>query len=324
MEETRFCVQAFIYVAFVIAIIAAFYIVDQTPCPGPVKYYEDIGCVPVYLSTGDRCAIRYDCSRVNKRSKNKCYINGHVYKLNTYLRREDANLCEDNCVCKSGGQNKIAAFECSGASCPESSNDDDCYIRNDMSSCCGNPIKVCSDDPEYFSTCIVHGRRYRDGEFFFVGDDMTCVCRPENNDGKNGWPFCVRANHSCNHPAFDHTDYFRHKCAPIFYENYISYNILDPIPKKCYIDMRCKKNLEFVIPHLENSLSDEYYKEENVCIMGDLRLRIGDKLSPLNSTDCTKCICEVPPLLTCQTFESFKNGMCRFPNGTIFSVNLYE
>lgn len=74
---------------------------DKTKCPGPLRYYEAIGCTPVYANSGDCCAESYNCSHLDNLSRDKCYANGNEYSLGEKLKPEDANPCDIGCTCRS-------------------------------------------------------------------------------------------------------------------------------------------------------------------------------------------------------------------------------
>lgn len=74
-------------------------------CKGPIRYYEDLNCKPVYEKPGDCCAVSYDCSHLNNRSLDKCYVNGHEYAVNETLRDEDkSSPCDLHCTCIIGAK----------------------------------------------------------------------------------------------------------------------------------------------------------------------------------------------------------------------------
>ncbi|XP_076245363.1 uncharacterized protein LOC143185919 [Calliopsis andreniformis] len=69
----------------------------RSRCPGPLRYYEDLGCAPVYRNPADCCAKRYDCSHLENVSKMKCHVNEHEYSVGERLRDEDRNPCDKDC-----------------------------------------------------------------------------------------------------------------------------------------------------------------------------------------------------------------------------------
>ncbi|XP_077268670.1 uncharacterized protein LOC143900808 [Temnothorax americanus] len=100
MEAARIWCQVCVYVAFIAAAVVATDVITtrrdvKTICPDPIRYYEDIECTPVLRNEQARCPSRYKCDHLKERSRTKCYINGHEYKTNQVLNREDANICED-------------------------------------------------------------------------------------------------------------------------------------------------------------------------------------------------------------------------------------
>ncbi|KYM97702.1 hypothetical protein ALC62_11603 [Cyphomyrmex costatus] len=185
MGKTRNCVQVCVYVAFIVAVVVA----DQENydilrCPGPVAYYMDLGCKPVYHNTEHDtfCAIRFDCSHLRRRYKDKCYINGHEYIHNEILRKEDANVC-DSCICKrTRYPNDIAAFECDNSECAQRTVNQGCYLRRDPSECCRED-EICPANKQDRSVCNVNGEYYLDGQSFEVQNEpnLKCVCQPGYN-----------------------------------------------------------------------------------------------------------------------------------------------
>lgn len=67
-------------------------------CQGPIKFYEELNCRPVYHSPNECCPFRYNCERLKNRQADKCYVNGHKYEIDGSLRKSDKNPC-DLCTC---------------------------------------------------------------------------------------------------------------------------------------------------------------------------------------------------------------------------------
>ncbi|XP_018313792.1 uncharacterized protein [Mycetomoellerius zeteki] len=290
MGCTRVCVQLCVYVAFVAAIVA----VDQdtSECLGPLTYYKDLGCTPIY-DDEDNCPKRFNCNHIKQRSRDKCYINGRTYNPNQFLNSKDSNVCDVSCICKlSLSKNQIAAFHCvDHFKCTEIEVKDSCYIRQNPTTCCKNLTEICPVRMEDIPVCDVNGHMYRDGEYFVVNEepDLICICQPEYK-GKNIPPFCIKPKHSpCLHPAFSHNDYFRRNCAPVFNDH--------AEKNTCYKTMLCHVPDDVVIPSRLPFIMDNY---ANMCIFGNLLMQIGDRLQPFSEyINCVDCICEVPPVLTC-------------------------
>ena len=69
-------------------------------CPGPVIYYKELKCKPNFKNPGDCCASSYDCSHLEVRNKNQCYVNDNVYNLGDNLNKEDEGRCDIGCHCR--------------------------------------------------------------------------------------------------------------------------------------------------------------------------------------------------------------------------------
>jgi len=65
---------------------------EELNCIGPLTYYMDLGCTPVYRNTSTKhCAIKYNCDHVKERSKNKCYYDNREYYLDEYFTSANEN-----------------------------------------------------------------------------------------------------------------------------------------------------------------------------------------------------------------------------------------
>ncbi|EZA58364.1 uncharacterized protein LOC105276478 isoform X2 [Ooceraea biroi] len=296
-------VQIYACLAFVVAIVAAGKKCDQSKCPGPLAYYKSLHCTPVYKNKGDCCAIKYNCDHLKIRSPDKCYVNDNVYEIGDKLKPEDANPCDIGCTCSRGYDN-VATFVCAVVDCffkpiysnPTNPTTNYCYKRNDPTKCCGGSEEVCPKTPEDRATCIVDGVTYKDGEYFNVKDksELTCVCRP-GYKGKNVEPFCIKPKRSYCSPDFRGAGNIYHNCAPVYGSS--------ELPQaNCTFDMRCQNDKDIVIRKHDNLKFDEAPNEANMCLFGNLKMHVGDQLKQDTdfSSKCVKCICEVPPIPTCQ------------------------
>ncbi|XP_071566357.1 uncharacterized protein [Temnothorax nylanderi] len=132
---SRSFIQICAYLAFITVTIAADQEeCDKTKCPGPLAYYEALGCTPVFEKEGDCCATKYNCDHLKERSTIKCYVNGKEYEIGEKLKDEDANPCDVSCTCLLGRDGN-ASFNCAIVDCfhgpvkPE--NDNDAVIHNE-------------------------------------------------------------------------------------------------------------------------------------------------------------------------------------------------
>lgn len=65
-----------------------------------MKFYEEVKCKPIFKNPGDCCAVKYDCSHLEKRFKSKkCYVHDNVYEIGDKLKEEDSLPCSRECIC---------------------------------------------------------------------------------------------------------------------------------------------------------------------------------------------------------------------------------
>ncbi|XP_012147112.2 kielin/chordin-like protein [Megachile rotundata] len=287
-------VQSCVLLALLVAVhVAGREICDQTKCPGPLRYYKDLGCKPVYNKPDDCCPKSFNCDHLKSLSKDKCYANGHEYNIGEELKDEDKNPCDFACKCMSFDKSPpsfiCAAYDCAFMSQPN------CYYQNSYDSCCPGPY-VCLKEGEERPTCEVDGKIYKDGESFSPKSDpeLDCYCKP-GYKGENVEPFCKKPNRDYCSPLFRNAADVHRMCAPVFYDGQ------NP-QKDCSVTSRCQNANDTVIHNHDSgkSLSDD--EESNVCIFGDMKMHVGDELNQGTDYDsvCVKCVCEVPPFPTCQ------------------------
>ncbi|XP_051168115.1 kielin/chordin-like protein isoform X2 [Leptopilina boulardi] len=234
---------------------------DEIKCPGPLRFYADLKCKPIYKNPEDCCAVKYDCSHLKGRSKTKCYVNDNVYEIGESLKEEDALPCDINCVC-SDRLRGIASFECAIVDCFHERPKPGCYLEHSGKRCCSGP-EICPTNPV---TCLVDGKTLKEGDYFKPKDkpNTSCYCKP-GYKGENVEPFCHTPQTSCS----------------------VSY--------------RCQNKNDTLISHPETRNqpdSDETNtcKFGNIVMqIGDELNQATDY-----SSVCVKCKCEVPPIPTCQ------------------------
>ncbi|XP_032674879.1 kielin/chordin-like protein [Odontomachus brunneus] len=307
MTRRASLIQVFVYVTLAVAIVAANQeACDKTKCPGPLMYYDALGCKPVYDKEGDCCATKYDCDHLKERATDKCHVNGKEYAIGEKLKDEDANPCDKGCVCRMGYDGD-AAFTCAVIDC-FSVPHPGCYRRKSPLDCCPGET-ICPEKPEDRATCIVNGKTYRDGEYFEVEDDpeLNCICQP-GYEGKNVEPFCARPKRPYCSPDFYDTYNIRQHCAPVYYSN-------QSPQTDCYLSTRCQNANDTVIHNHDDLKSAETPDEENVCQFGNLKMHLGDELNQATdySSVCVKCVCEVPPTPTCQRLPDKECDVTKHP-----------
>ncbi|XP_054006378.1 kielin/chordin-like protein [Hylaeus anthracinus] len=290
-------VQKCVYLTFVVAVYAAPKVekddCDKSKCPGPVRYYEELGCTPVYKNPGDCCAEKYDCSSLKALSTNKCYVNGHEYSIGEKLKDEDANPCDILCSCRDG-YDGVASFNCAVVDCPFSSPSPDCHFKPSHNDCCSGSEEICFKEEER-PTCEVDGKTYTYGDYFVPESepDKECYCM-EGYKGENIEPFCKKPNRPHCSPLFRGASDVHRNCVPVFYSNQ------DP-RTDCSVFSRCQNQNDTVI-HNHDSTKSLVRSDEDMCKFGDMMMHVGDELNQGTDYDsvCVRCVCDVPPIPTCQ------------------------
>ncbi|XP_011167651.2 uncharacterized protein LOC105201361 [Solenopsis invicta] len=269
---------------------------NPTKCPGPLAYYKSLKCIPVYKNEGDCCATKFTCDHLKERSPTKCYVNDNAYEIGEKLKDEDATPCDTGCNC-TAGRGGIAAFRCLSEGCISRPAQPGCYKKHSPLRCC-DLEEVCPENPEDRAICNVDGKIYRDGEFFAVeGEpDLRCVCQP-GYKGNNVEPFCAKLKRDTCTPEFKYAFHLFNNCAPI-------YDSSQSPQTDCSYSTRCQNGNDTVIHNeQDNSKSTEKNSnDEDVCYFGNMTMHRGDELNQNTdySSVCVKCICEVPPVPTCQ------------------------
>ncbi|XP_050584352.1 uncharacterized protein LOC126919334 isoform X1 [Bombus affinis] len=265
---------------------------NEANCPGQliVRYYKGIGCTPIYANPNDCCAEAYDCSHLDNLSRDKCYVNGHEYSVGEMLRPEDSNPCDWNCTCTQ--YENTAFFQCEKLNDCNSTEEQGCLYRKTHGLCCEG---FCDMEETDNTTCNVDGKVYKAGEYFYpnANPKLLCICM-EGYAGENIEPFCQQLNRDPCSALFTVAAAQVHdKLIPLF----IQFNYFCPVTFYRYPSPN-----DSVISKHDNNISVPV--EGNViCQHGNLTLHIGEELSPEQPVEVwsigTKCVCEVPPYVTC-------------------------
>ncbi|XP_043473192.1 uncharacterized protein LOC122505554 [Leptopilina heterotoma] len=263
---------------------------DKTKCPGPLRFYEEIKCKPIYKNPGDCCAMKYDCSHMEERFKSKkCYVHDNVYEIREKLKEEDSLPCNRECICMEHFSDS-AEFTCAVEDCFAPPPKKGCYREHLPEDCCPGR-EICPSNP---ATCVVDGKTLTEGDYFKPKDkpNVSCYCKP-GYTGENIEPFCHEPNKKSCGLELRSSFELKNKCAPIYHES--------PPQTSCNHFFRCPDENDKRIPSAtktENTSTDE----SDTCKFGKIVMHIGDEINP--KTDdmykCVKCKCEVPPTPTCQ------------------------
>ncbi|XP_025269544.1 kielin/chordin-like protein [Camponotus floridanus] len=300
-------IQICAYLAFVVTVTIGQDECDKTKCPGPLAYYEALGCKPVYEKENDCCATKYNCNHLKERSKTKCYVNGKEYEIGESLKEEDANPCDIACTCTSG-YDGIAAFNCAVVDCWFGLVHPGCYRKRSPLSCC--PLEQICQSPEERPTCNVNGKIYKDGEYFNVESDpdLNCICQ-EGYKGENVEPFCAKHKRPYCSPDFRDASNIFNKCAPVYYSS-------QPPQTSCSVFSRCQNANDTIIHNEDNGKSaNKTSNDDHVCDFGNMTMHLGDELNQATdySSVCVKCVCEVPPVPTCQRLPDNECDVTKHP-----------
>ncbi|XP_057320391.1 uncharacterized protein LOC130664472 isoform X1 [Microplitis mediator] len=273
---------------------------DISKCPGPLNYYQDLKCIPVYKLPEDCCPYKYNCDHLDQRSTTKCYINGHEYEIGEHLRDEDKNPCSKGCFCSS--RRGIASFTCAIVDC-FSRSDPNCYLPRNATQCCPGK-QVCVERQEDIVTCEVDGKSYKDGENFSPAAEphKNCYCGP-GYTGENIAPFCVTLVDTCR-TELNHAHEVHNNCAPVYYKP-------ESLNDGCPIEYRCQNKRDQVIK--KNPASES--NSDVTCKFGDLTMNYGDELNQATGYNsvCVKCTCEVGPIPSCYRLPASECDITNHP-----------
>ncbi|XP_011311186.1 uncharacterized protein [Fopius arisanus] len=280
---------------FIVVLIAAYISpaegdCDKSKCKGPLRFYEDVACTPVYKKESDCCPYKYNCDHLKGRSINKCYANGHEYNLQEPLRKEDSKPCDVGCFCN---QNTgVAGFTCAIVDC-FTRHLPNCYNPRNATECCPR-APVCPEKPEDWPTCVVDGKTYRAPEYFSPAAEPQkhCYCGAGYR-GQNVEPFCrVKISAECG-IELRHSEEVHNNYPPVYYSS-------QSPQTDCPVAYRYQNRKDKVIR--SEGTPEPSDSEDMMCKFGTLKIRLGEELNQKTNYDsvCVKCICEVPPILTCQ------------------------
>ncbi|XP_011310376.1 kielin/chordin-like protein [Fopius arisanus] len=266
----------------------------ENDCPGPLKFYKELGCKPVMMNEGDCCAQRYDCDHLATRSKDKCHAFGREYNPSEELREEDKS-CLGECTCiKPGEDDPTWACATVELQVPSAAG---CYRPQNASMCFPGP-EVCPPNADDIAKCEVDGNTLNDGDYFEPAADpfKACWCGP-GWKGEYEAPFCKdMREQKCGMELHDMTE-LENNCAPIW-------SVGQDPRHECPRMWRCQKDDDVVTPREKDMGTPETETPEPegmTCKLGNLSMRRGDSVDQRSTEtlDCIKCICDIPPMATC-------------------------
>ncbi|XP_043277581.1 kielin/chordin-like protein isoform X2 [Venturia canescens] len=261
---------------------------DPQTCSGPLYYYQELGCMPIYDNSSSCCARKYNCDLWKNLPNSKCSVNGKIYENGQlFPLREVGNSCT-RCFCVGGTiRPTCAATSCAG---PQQG----CYLKKTPLQCCSN-VEVCPVKEEDIPTCEVDGKTYKDGETFepLSEPDKICTCGAGYTTGFNEEPYCITKQPGWCGNAIAYVKKIQQNCAPV-------YPFGGDPRRTCNVDHRCQTNDDHVVD-AETTVDPEAAEAGMVCKFGTLTMNVGQKLNqPQDQERPMQCECEVPPVVTCR------------------------
>lgn len=122
--------------------------------------------------------------------------------------------------------------------------------------------------------------------------DSTSSCPYASNCDFNSTQFNNLDSSECNvHLVYDNK--IKNKCAPV-------YDMGQSVRTLCPLDYRCQNSNDTVVKPMYPST----FEKQVECTFGTLKFKIRERLERVlfsNSNQvCMDCVCQVPPLLTCE------------------------
>uniref|UniRef100_A0A182IXB8 VWFC domain-containing protein n=1 Tax=Anopheles atroparvus TaxID=41427 RepID=A0A182IXB8_ANOAO len=267
-------------VVFIVGVSGAF-----AGCPVPTKHYTTLGCVPSEELSANDCPRWFNCSALESRTSDKCYLYGQAYELREPV--PDAKVksaCLALCTCQKNTRG-VAEFHCAHIDCPEflTPHRAGCVRQYRTNDCCSSR-QACGQKRDHLAQCTLDGVRYYEGERMQFSSDpcLTCICAA----------------------SFNATDPLAQaKC----YANDCPFELISPSvlangAAPVYYGKRCCP-WEWRLPQQEdrvNRTNGTIYSDGPMCRYGKLTLNVGEALVPeVTPMGVYKCFCSIPPMVHC-------------------------
>ncbi|XP_053677446.1 uncharacterized protein LOC128727545 [Anopheles nili] len=259
-------------------------------CPVATKHYTTLGCEPSVELTEQGCPRWFNCSTLENRASDKCYLYGKAYKLHDHVPDEQIkSSCLALCTCLMNSQRGIAEFHCAHIDCPEflTPHRAGCVRQYRMNDCC-SAMQTCGEKRANLPRCTVGRVSYYEGERMHFSSDpcMTCICTRNFNASD---PFS-QAKCYTNKCAFEliSPSVLANGAAPVYYGT-----------RCCPWEWRLPKP-EDRIAQLNGQSLPEMETTEHKCRYGNLTLNVGESLTPdVTSVGIYECFCAIPPMVHC-------------------------
>ncbi|XP_034828729.1 uncharacterized protein [Maniola hyperantus] len=246
-----------------------------------VGFYLELGCTPVPSADNSTiCPDAFDCPdlRINP-EPNTCYYRGASYKPGSpFPQSVIKNPCTKNCGC-SINYNGVPQFTCAAVDCVDAEGFEDCVRTYEVDACCSSGTVCGKDAIASLKTCEVDGVIYKEGQIIEPANTQkTCVCTAQWN-GRYDDPTSCR-DLDCA-VEIHYQDMIFSKCAPVYFGNQMG----------CPISFVCPTEKTKVIRG-QNARGVTAQ-----CFYGNMTVNVGDQVTV--EEKCTKCVCDVPPYVSC-------------------------
>ncbi|XP_049293544.1 uncharacterized protein LOC125769113 [Anopheles funestus] len=261
-------------------------------CPVPTKHYTTLGCEPSDELNLQGCPRWFNCSMLEQRASDKCYLYGKAYELHAHVPDEKVkSSCLALCTCLMNLRRGVAEFHCAHIDCPEflSPHRAGCVRQYRTNDCCASR-QACGEKRTNLPQCTVGSVKYYEGERMQFAHDpcLTCICTQHFNESDP----LAHAKCYTNECAFEliSPSVLANGSAPVYYGN-----------RCCPWEWRSPKSKDRIngVKAVISSDSEEASIEHR-CTYGNLTLRIGEYLVPdVTAVGIYECFCAIPPMVHC-------------------------
>ncbi|XP_053668139.1 uncharacterized protein LOC128718541 [Anopheles marshallii] len=261
-------------------------------CPVPTKHYTTIGCEPSDELNLQGCPRWFNCSALEHRASDKCYLYGKTYELHANVPDEKVkSSCLALCTCQMNSRRGVAEFHCAHIDCPEflSPHRAGCVRQYRTNDCCSSR-QACGDKRTNLPKCTIGSVTYYEGERMQFPNDpcLTCICTEHFNASDP----LSQAKCYTNECAFEliSPSVLGNDSAPVYYGT-----------RCCPWEWRPPKSADRINRATDIMSSDwDGVTNDHRCTYGNLTLRVGESLVPdVTSVGIYECFCAIPPMVHC-------------------------
>uniref|UniRef100_A0A182WDG5 VWFC domain-containing protein n=1 Tax=Anopheles minimus TaxID=112268 RepID=A0A182WDG5_9DIPT len=265
-------------------------------CPVPTKHYTTLGCEPSEELNLQGCPRWFNCSTLEHRASDKCYLYGQTYKLHAHVPdKKVKSSCLALCTCQMNARRRVAEFHCAHIDCPEFSSPHraGCVPQYRASDCCASR-QACGVRRTNLPNCTIGSVSYYEGERMQIPNDpcLTCICTQHFNESD----LPAQAKCYTNECAFEliSPSVLANGAAPVYYGNRCCpWEWRPPKPED-----RISRSKKTLLKDSDGITIDTEIEQR--CTYGNLTLRVGESLIPeVTSVGIYECFCAIPPMVHC-------------------------